>query len=64
MMTKLRYYSDPANAAEAQRIARNAYELVLRHHMPANRVEYVLDKTRDKLMEHWDAAKRKKLGWA
>lgn len=48
-MSKLRYYSDPANVAEAEAIAYEGYEFVLRHHMPVDRVEYILDKVRSKL---------------
>lgn len=48
-MRKLRFYTDPANKEETERIAKNGYEFVLRNHMPVNRVEHILDKVRDKL---------------
>ena len=45
---KLAYYTDPANAAETEAIAKAGYEFVVRHHMPVDRVEYLLksDKVR------------------
>mmetsp|Transcript_3069 Transcript_3069/g.7246 ORF Transcript_3069/g.7246 Transcript_3069/m.7246 type:complete len:598 (-) Transcript_3069:184-1977(-) len=65
-MTKLSYYSDPANIDEAEAIAKRGYEFVLRHHMAVNRVEYLLnhEKVRNGLMEHVrDPSKRKLFGY-
>jgi len=41
-MKKIAYYSDPANLSEAEKIAHNGYEHVLRYHMTVNRVNYLL----------------------
>mmetsp|Transcript_7872 Transcript_7872/g.19535 ORF Transcript_7872/g.19535 Transcript_7872/m.19535 type:complete len:606 (-) Transcript_7872:126-1943(-) len=51
-MGKLRHYTDPANKAETEKIAKAGYEFVLRNHMAVNRVGYVLDQVRDQLIEH------------
>lgn len=64
-MTKLAYYSDPANIDEAEAIAKRGYEFVLRNHMAVNRVEYLLnhEKVRNGLMEHvLDPSKRALFG--
>ena len=42
-MSKLSYYSNPANIDEAEAIAKTGYEFVLRHHMAVNRVDYILN---------------------
>ena len=51
-MGKLRYFTDPANMAETEKIAKAGYEFVLRNHMAVNRVGYVLDQVRDQLSEY------------
>jgi hypothetical protein len=58
-MAKVRYYANPANRAETEKIAQNGYEFVLRHHMAVNRVDYVLKTVRSKLDGYvQDPAKR------
>ncbi len=65
-MTKLAYYSDPANLEEAEAIARAGYEFVLKHHMTVNRVDYILnhEKVKSSLMTRIrDPSKREILGY-
>lgn len=58
-MKKLRHYTDPANKAETEKIAKKGYEFVLRNHMAVNRVDYVLNEVQPKLAKYIeDPAKR------
>eukprot|EP00536_Pseudo-nitzschia_multiseries_P010563 jgi/Psemu1/289151/fgenesh1_pg.327_\ len=63
--TKLAYYSDPSNLDETEAIAKRGYKHALEHHMPTDRVDYILhqDRVRRGLEESvTDPSKRAALG--
>ena len=65
-ISKLAYYTNPANIDEAEAIAKAGYEFILRHHMAVNRVDYIMnhDMTKSGLMERiLDPSKRAILGY-
>lgn len=65
-ISKLEYYSDPANIDEAEAIAHAGYEHVLKYHMTVNRVDYLLnhEQVKSTLMKRIrDPSKRKILGY-